>query len=272
MSKLLPERNLHSPAGRFARMAGLAVTPPARPIMENLIKGFVDLVIQPVCLACNKPLQQITIHDCVCLDCWSGIKMNLPPFCRRCGRTLNKDLFSKNICCECQRVPVHFDRAFSVCRYDGTAKNLIHQFKYNGKERLGSVFGKLLAGFIKEYDVPITAIDGIIPVPLHPSKLREREYNQAEILAAAVSRDFDKPLITRALVRNRPTITQTELPQEQRQNNVLGCFNVAAKEAVREKNILIVDDVLTTGATASEAARTLKSAGSAVIFVLTIAS
>ncbi len=109
-------------------------------------------------------------------------------------------------------------------------------------------------------------------MPLHSTRLREREYNQAEILSTNIAREFNKVVACDVLIRNRNTKTQTELEPEQRLHNVRGSFFVKKAEKINKKNLLLVDDVLTTGATSSEAAGTLKAAGANIVFVLTLAN
>jgi len=126
--------------------------------------------------------------------------------------------------------------------------------------------------FIREYDLPIGDMDFIIPVPLHKTRLREREFNQAEILSDCIAREFNKKVGGDYLIRNRATRTQTELEDGERLLNVRGSFSVKENGCVTGKNILLVDDVLTTAATSSEAASVLKDAGANIVFVLTLAN
>ena len=165
-----------------------------------------------------------------------------------------------------------FDRAFCVCVYDGVIKTLIHEFKYNDKQYLGQTLSRLLIDFIKRYELPISYIDYLIPMPLHRAKLREREFNQAQILCREVATAIGKPLLENNLLRCRATNTQASLEVHQRFHNVRGSFAVTENHLVNGKNILLIDDVLTTGATASEAAQTLKDAGANIVLVLTLAS
>jgi ComF family protein len=151
-------------------------------------------------------------------------------------------------------------------------KDLIHAFKYKNKDYLGAILGKLMIEFIKEYNLPINFIDLIVPIPLHKSRLREREFNQAEILSRGVGLEFNKEILRDAFIRQRMTKTQTELQPNERVRNVKDSFLVLDNKFIEGKNILLVDDVLTTGATSSEAARTLKNAGAGVVFVLTLAN
>lgn len=240
-------------------------------MLRNFIRGLVNIAYPKVCLGCKCRLDASTTNEYVCSRCWSKIKKNTPPFCHSCGRHLEKNNRAKNICPECLKKKLHFDRAFSPCSYEGVIKNLIHEFKYNGKEHLAKPLSKIMADFIREYDLPINYLDLIIPMPLHKTRLREREFNQAEVLGRHIAAEFNKNLAPGALIRIRPTKTQTELAVEKRFMNVKESF-AAGDIDLKNKNLLIVDDVLTTGATSSEAALALKNAGANIVFVLTLAN
>jgi len=149
---------------------------------------------------------------------------------------------------------------------------LIHEFKYSGKDYLGAPLGKLMNTFIRDYQLPIQHLDFVIPIPLHKSRLREREFNQAEILSQEIGREFNKQVLTGCLIRVKPTKTQTELTFAQRCQNMAKSFSVTKPELIKDTNLLLIDDVLTTGATSNEAAQCLKSAGAQKVLLLTLAS
>ncbi|MBN1913782.1 MAG: ComF family protein, partial [Candidatus Omnitrophica bacterium] len=211
-----------------------------------------------------------SVDGLICAECWSNIKKNAPPLCSICGRRLKN--FSKNICPLCIRKSLHFDRAFSPCVYEGPIKGLIHDFKYNNRAYLGPTLSRLMIDFIKEHNLLMDYLDLIIPVPLHRSRLREREFNQAEVLSKPIAAEFKKSLACDILKRHRATKVQAELQEHQRLLNVKDSFFVADRKAVMDKNILLIDDVLTTGATASEAARALKKSGAGIVFIMTLAN
>ena len=126
--------------------------------------------------------------------------------------------------------------------------------------------------FVREYDLPMDFIDFIIPVPLYKTRLREREFNQAQILSNYIAGEFNKTVLPDSLMRSRNTKTQTELERNKRLLNVKNSFSVIKKDDIKGKNLLLVDDVLTTAATSSEAAYALKNAGANIVFVLTLAN
>ncbi len=242
-------------------------------MLHRLLNGLVDLMYPKTCLACkNKLAKTVSIDNLVCIKCWGKIQRNLPPFCHCCGRQLKKINISKSICPQCQKIRLHFDRAFSPCVYTGAIKELIHEFKYKSKDYLGPLLSRLMVEFIKEYNLPIETIDFIVPVPLHTTRLREREFNQSEILSRYIAREFKKDAFCDVIQRHRLTKTQTELQINKRLLNVQGGFSVTKGHGLKGKHILLVDDVLTTGATCSEAAKTLKDAGANIVFVLTLAN
>lgn len=244
-----------------------------RVMLGNLIKGLTDLIYPKHCLVCKQSLKnKAAVDELICRECWKKIKLNLPPFCHFCGRQLDKKTFTKHICPACVRKKVHFDRAFSPCSYEGIIKELIHEFKYKNKDYLGRTLTRPMISFIKEYNLPIDHCDFIVPVPLHESRLREREFNQAEVLSRHIGDEFNKEIFSAGLMRHKPTKTQTELLEHERFSNVKDSFLVKDAQKIKGKNILLVDDVLTTAATSSEAALALKNAGANIVFVLTLAN
>lgn len=240
--------------------------------IKKFFSPFIDILFPKICLSCRSKLDENSVDEVVCRNCWNNIIKTLPPFCAKCGRSLIKGSSVGSICQECTKGTLYFDRAFSPCVYDGVIKELIHEFKYKNKEHLGRILGNILVDFVKEYSLPIDMTDMIVPVPLHPVRLREREFNQAEVLCGFLSQQFCKPVLKNVLIRQKNTRTQTELTDEERFRNVKECFTVKNDYLVSGKNILLVDDVLTTGATASSAAKSLKKSGASQVLVLTLAN
>ncbi|MCX5699434.1 MAG: ComF family protein [Candidatus Omnitrophica bacterium] len=241
-------------------------------MLKGLFKGLKDLIYPNCCLVCKNRIQPAGQQQLICAGCWDKIEQNLPPFCASCGRHLTPEAIEKNACPSCWKFNFYFDRAFSPCAYSGAIKKLIHEFKYSGKDYLGKPLGKLMQTFIRDYQLPIAHLDFVIPIPLHKSRQREREFNQAEILSQEVAREFDKKALTDALIRVKPTKTQTELTFQERCQNVKESFAVAKPELIKDTNLLLIDDVLTTGATSSEAAKCLKESGARKVLLLTLAS
>ncbi|MFA6358309.1 MAG: ComF family protein [Candidatus Omnitrophota bacterium] len=241
-------------------------------MLLGLFKSLKDLFYPNCCLACKNKIKPDSQQALICFDCLDKIELNLPPFCSTCGRHLNIEAIRKNTCKGCQNTKFYFDRAFSPYVYTGVIKKLIHEFKYSGKDYLGESFGTMLNTFIRNYNLPIQYLDYIIPIPLHQSRLREREFNQALILSREIAKEFNKKVLTNILVRNKATKTQTELDFKARKLNMQGSFLVREPKQIDNTNLLLIDDVLTTAATANAAAESLKAAGAKTVILLTLAN
>ncbi|MFA6216931.1 MAG: ComF family protein [Candidatus Omnitrophota bacterium] len=243
----------------------------AKILFLDTLKSLINIIYPKLCLVCKRKLAP-KAKSLVCGECGRKIRKNLPPFCHRCGRQLKAPYIAKNICVPCLKKKLHFDRAFSPCVYEGSLKELIHDFKYKNKQYLGATLSTFMIDFINEYHIPMDVIDLIVPVPLHKTKLREREFNQAQVLSTYIAKAFNKGILTDTLIRHRHTRTQAELLADQRSLNVKDSFSVREKDLIKGKHVLLVDDVLTTGSTASEAAFALKDAGAHIVFILTLAN
>ncbi len=170
-------------------------------------------------------------------------------------------------CLSCRQFPPAYDQALSVGYFEGSLREAIHQFKYRPCKALG----KPLAAWVTKNIRPVSGVDCIMPVPLHVSRLRHRGFNQALLIAHELSTTFSIPLSYHNLRRVRPTRPQVELTGEERIKNVSGAFSLKRSHEVRGRDILLVDDVHTTGATMNECASVLKDAGAARVTALTIA-
>ena len=243
-----------------------------------------DIIFPKYCLGCMNLMPANARNRQICQTCEDNIRINHGPFCQKCGIGLIES--EMKFCKRCQKLSqqkdlnlnnqetnilrLYFDRAWSAYAYQGPLKNLIHLFKYKGYDKLGLYFSALLANFIHTYNLPIKVIDYLIPVPLHKRKLREREFNQAEVLANELSKKFNIPLMKNNLIRIKDTKSQTELSIEQRLTNVSDAFLIKCPQKIKNKNILLIDDVMTTGATISEGSLALKNAGAALVFSLAL--
>jgi len=165
---------------------------------------------------------------------------------------------------------LHFDFATSAYRSRGVVRELIHQFKYNKQLHVRHLLARMLGEGFAEARVRALGVDGLVPVPLHPAREREREFNQAAVLASLASVRLGIPLI-HGLKRTRYTVTQTHFHREERFENLDGAFALRRRAEVRGKKLALIDDVLTTGSTADACARVLKEAGASAVVVITVA-
>ncbi len=237
-------------------------------MIKTLAQGFCDLLYPHNCIICQKYLKGHLKTDIFCPGCRSLWIANPPPFCVVCPRHCLKP---GSCCSDCHRRPPFFDRAWSAFLYEGPLRRLLHEFKYGQKTFLRHEFGKALIDFVQTYALPIESHDYIIPIPLHSTRLRERGYNQAQLLAEMIGRRFELPLLSNRLLRRHFTRYQATVKPKERWTNLKGAFTISQPRELFGKSVLLVDDLLTTGATVSEAALLLKMAGARRVDVLTLA-
>lgn len=239
-------------------------------VLKELLNGLYNLLFPSNCILCKKYFKGEGQESVLCQDCQSTIELNKPPFCQRCSRHL-EEYADQSLCTECRSQHYHFDRAWGICRYNLSVRRLIHLFKYGEKTALRHTFSRIIATFIESYHVDIKDFNLIVPVPLHAARLRERGYNQSELLTDLLALRFKTPASKRNLIRIRHTQNQAHLGQKERWTNIQAAFKIKHSTEFLDKSVLVIDDLMTTGATASEAARTLKEAGAKKVSVLTLA-
>jgi ComF family protein len=164
-----------------------------------------------------------------------------------------------------------FDRSWGAVLYTEPMRHLLHAFKYQKKTVLRHLFADLMISFIEQHQIPIKNFDCLIPIPIHPVKRREREFNQTELLCRLLEKKFDVPVCTKILTRPKNTAPQAFLEEKERWTNVQGTFRIRNPLEFKNKSVLLIDDLMTTGATACEAAKACKQAGAAKVSVLTLA-
>lgn len=235
---------------------------------SQLMGAVGDILYPRVCPVCGVLSDRADRH--LCWNCFSRIDLLTTSLCKLCGNPLTGDPASVFKCQGCCQSKPAFDRARSAARFSGVMRDMLHSFKYGNalwlkKDLADIMHGALIAEF--EY----TLIDVVVPVPLFRTRLRERSYNQSLVLASALATLVDRRIDSRSLKRIRSTATQTQFNSAQRKKNMAGAFKVVRPEWIRERTILLVDDVMTTGATLNECARELKRAGSHRVFAISAA-
>ena len=236
------------------------------------MESIINIIYPPICRGCNRPNYNKENDGYICNECYYGIKRHTPPFCLKCGRGLTEiKSMRQGVCSTCLNRQYYFEEAWSLCSYEGIIKDLIHRFKYSQKIQYKTIFQNLFKEFLKAFNI-LRDIDLIIPIPLHPTRLREREYNQSQILASIVSETIHKPMASDILIRLRNTKSQIDLDEKTRIKNITGCFAVKNRGLLKSKSVLLIDDVLTTGVTLSEAAKVIKEFNPRKISALTLAS
>ena len=242
------------------------------PQLQSFLGATLSLVFPEICQVCGDHRAR-RADGYVCSQCWSkpgAIRFVRPPFCDYCGLPYDGAFSTAFVCSNCHGLDLHFSGARSATVYDGLVKDLIHRFKYQGQLWLEPFLADLLLRELKPW-LRESEWDCLVPVPLHPRREREREFNQSLRLATAVSTATGLPCHSRVLRRTRLTQTQTALTREERARNMRKAFALQGRFPLKGKRVILIDDVLTTGATTSECARVLQAAGAADVCVWTVA-
>ncbi|MCL6589539.1 MAG: ComF family protein [Firmicutes bacterium] len=238
--------------------------------LQHLGNGLKSLIFPPhnFCPVCG---QEEMARNGLGKNCLARISLIQPPVCGKCGRPLRLDSAKRDVCGQCAVTTYYFSSARAVALYEGLLREILAELKYRFRPELGAVLGSLLVEWVKLHR-DYQKCDIIIPIPINHQKLVERGYNQAELLAKPLQRYLGIQLKTNIIVRDKITRSQNELNKEERFINIKGAFRVVNTEGLARAKVLLIDDILTTGATASEAARVLLRAGAEEVRVLTLAA
>lgn len=228
------------------------------------LSGFANLLYPPTCLLCHA--EGADRHP-VCARCIAELPAIGRPCCRTCGRPIAGAYDAVAVCAACRAQPPAFDAAQALWRYEGAARRVIHAYKYERRWRLAPWMAGPLADAARS--TAWDRVDAVVPVPRHWLKARWRGVDHTTRLAEEVARRLGVPCAPRLLRRRRWTAAQSRLTVPQRRRNVRTAFAAAA--SVRGQRLLLVDDVLTSGATAEACARALRDAGAREVLVLTAA-
>lgn len=231
--------------------------------VRSLAVYGVDLLLPPRCPACR---QIVDNNGRFCLACWTGLTFITDPVCAGCGAPFDIDRGPAARCGACLATPPRFAAARAALAYSGSARTVLLGFKHGDRQHLVDIMAPQLVRAGRDWLGPDTVL---VPVPLHRGRLWQRGFNQAALLARAVSRRTGSPVVVDALVRIRPTRSSRGLGRRARADNVRGAFRVARPAAVAGRDIVIVDDVYTTGATVEACTRMLLRRGARSVRVLT---
>ena len=246
---------------------------PSRSIIGHLraawavaAKFALDIALPTLCVSCREPVD----GEGVCAECWGKLSFIEPPYCPRLGIPFVYDPGPELLSMEAIANPPAYQRARAAVRYDDVARRLVHALKYHDRTDLAPTMGSWMARAGREL---LGEADVLVPVPLHWRRGWSRRYNQSGALARVISRQSGVKLASEALRRIRPTQQQIGLSRPQRATNVQGAFKVAADRIadIQGRRVILIDDVLTSGATTDACARALLRAKAAQVDVLVFA-
>ncbi len=224
---------------------------------RGLRSRFFDILFPPRCVGCGRA------GVWLCTECLGQISLVKPPFCTRCGDAVVAD----GLCARCRTSPLQIECIRSVVYFEGVLREAVHRLKYRGLTALAGPLGGLMAAYWMQH--PMSA-DVVVPVPLHAARLRERGYNQAALLTREMARRVGLVVDERTLIRQRATAPQVGLDASQRKGNVRDAFRCSSN-SLTGKQVLLVDDVCTTGATLEACAVALYEGGARGVQALTLA-
>ena len=259
----------------------------------RLWNGFLSLFFPVECEACGKTLSggrqaaglsADALVAGLCAACEAEVQWLKPPFCQGCGRSMSyfppeapacrtdKDLplAGERRCSACKNEIFAYDEAFACAVYDGHIKKVLCHYKFGRHRALKEYLAEMLTRFVRGY-LAHRRFDAVVAVPLDAAKTRQRGFNQSRLLSRKLAAELRLPDESPALVRKKSLSDQSRLSKAARRLNVRGCFHTTAAGRFADKKLLLVDDILTTGETASECARTLKAAGAESVTVLACA-
>jgi ComF family protein len=225
-------------------------------LVPTLFRSILNFVYPPYCIVCNSRFQES--NKLICESCWNSFPIINDNY------DLSNEIRSKI------SGPVYFSNAFSIWEFSPAIQNIIHHLKYQNFKILANRIGILMADRLRKLQLPKEKTI-IIPVPLHKTRMRERGYNQSALLSNVIATETGLPYNDQILERIRYTQSQTKLTATERLKNVQNAFNISLPKEIENKIIILVDDVITTGATINECAKELMKAGAEAINLFSIA-
>lgn len=234
---------------------------------KPIVGSIVNTLFPARCAACSELTES---HGSLCATCWQNIHFIADPICCKCGLPFEYNIGEKAVCGRCMEHKPAYTEARAIFKYDENSRSQVLALKYHDKTQLAPIFGRWLARIAGTYK---DKAQFIMPVPLHPMRIVTRRYNQAALLSYALSEHIGLPVLHNTLLRTRMTPTQSGLTRRQRADNMRGAFRVPEKkrEVIKGNSVILIDDVMTTGATLEACARALHDAGVQDVYVLTLA-
>lgn len=229
--------------------------------MNPLLKSLIIFLYPAQCRHCGENLDPGDGYY-ICKSCWQKAKFIEKPFCEVCGHPMKPNIALPDKITSCNNCPdsVWFRKARAIGDYDSAIGEAVKLLKYNGKEVMAKPLAELMFQAMPKL-LPVESYDYIVPVPLHKKKKRKRGYNQMELIGQYLSQATGIPMEIRSLIKIRDNKPQVGLPYKERETNVVDAYDIHDPYSIKDKRVLLIDDVMTTGATANECARILARKG-----------
>ena len=234
--------------------------------MSDLFEAVINIIFPRRCLICDRDVSDT--HK-ICKACCSNIKYITSPICNKCGFPFVADTGRDHLCGNCLCSRVYFTKARAVGYHEGVLQEAVHQFKYNKRTILSKPLGALMVSHAHD-SLDIKSYDYLVPVPLHYKRLRERGFNQSLSLTRHISKRHGVPIDFRSLKRIKWDRPQINLSKKEREQNVKGVFYLNTKSELVNKDVLLIDDDYTSGATVNECAKVLMTAGIKRVDIFTL--
>ena len=234
--------------------------------MKRIGEQILDWLYPPRCIFCQQILPIQGERHC-CLECRQDLPWNQGRGCRRCGKPLSTQ--EEDFCKECKEKERFFIQGFGVFRYEGRVQEALYRFKYGGHGEYGKSLAFLMKPYVEKHLTSLP-VQLLIPVPLHPRRQKQRGYNQAEEIGKYIGKILGLPLENKVLIRTKATQPQSKLSPMARWNNTKDAFAVLDPLKIKDKFILIIDDIYTTGSTMDACSKTLVEQGAAGVYFLTV--
>lgn len=231
----------------------------------KIYKSIINYLLPKRCFSCTELIQD---DNGFCGNCWKDLNFINNPFCIRCGKEFELKIKGVSECVSCLAKRPIFDKSRSIFKFDEYSKTIVHAFKYFDKTILADYFAEML--FLR-YKDDLKIADFIIPVPMHRFKRLLRMYNPPQVIAKSLSKKLDIPVIPDVLEKTKWTKAQTTLSRKARLSNINGSISITNIDKVKDKIIILIDDVITTGSTVNHCSKILKKGGAKEVIVLSIA-
>ncbi|MDD4954443.1 MAG: ComF family protein [Candidatus Omnitrophica bacterium] len=225
-------------------------------MLKKYISALKDILVPRICFACEEKIPE----GYLCLKCLQNIEFINPPFCTFCGCKLSAQ--EERICLKCAKIAFPYEKLICVTKYKSPMVELIHLFKYKNYDFLVELLAALMIVHLKRIGFEASGCDFMTAVPLYKTKLRDRGYNQAGLLAQYLANYFKISFKNDIIYATRESLSQAKLDKKSRLTNIKGIFNV--RNNLENKKVILLDDIFTTGSTVSECANALKEKGARV--------